>query len=336
MIPRAKRQVLFALALVCAMGWAAAQNATLRPDGKPPEDPQLRAEAVRLLERANHLSTPSSWPPNEMTLHFRIAAPAPGNPNEGEYVSSIGGPGLRRQHWHYGAYENTQIRNGQRLSVSGSQTPQPTFLGLLTELAPIYLVRFDNQDIIRSIADSAAETRCIQFDTITGERLQSNEACVDARNGWLVSVRIGDTLTRNSKFFPFQGAFLPGHIERWSGGRMVIELEESVVLKSGYPEDFFTVPEGSTGFICQQFRRAFEVNTPQPPPGTGIEITDIRLQGLIGTDGRVVNLKPLDTAHPELNEEAMKLVSTWTYQPATCQGNPVTWGTTFTVQFKGR
>lgn len=333
---RTNRIVLLPLALACAGASGAAQSATVRPDGGPPEDPVLRAEAVRLLERANHVSSPSIWPANEMTLRFRVAVPAAGDPYEGEYVSSIGGTGLRRQHWRYGAYEHTQIRNGQRLSVTGSQAPQPAILSLLTELAPIYLIRFDNQDVIRSIVDSSPDARCIEFDTVTGERFQANEVCVDLRNGWLLSVRAGDNLTRNSNFFPFQGSFLPGHIERWSAARKVIEIDSTDVLKSDYPEDYFTVPDSSTGFICQQFRRAFEVNTPQPPAGPLIQITDIRLQGLIDTNGRVTNLKPLETSNSDLNEQAIKLVSTWTYQPATCEGKPVAWGSTFTVHFKGR
>jgi hypothetical protein len=314
-----------------------AQTATLRPDGGAPEDPALRAEAIRLIERANHISTPSVWPPNEMTLRFRVDPPADGRPSEGEYTSSVGAPGQRRQHWQYGSYDVTQIRNGTRLAVSGTRGPQPAVLHLLTELAPIYLVRFDNQDVIRSINAPGPDTRCIQFDTIAGERMQSNnEICVDTKYGWLLSTRLGETLTRNSNFSPFQQAYLPGQIERWVAGRKVIEVDESVVLKPGYSEDFFSVPEGSTGFICQQFRRVYEVSTPQPPAGSSIRIIDVRLRGFIGTDGHTTGLTPLDPTYPELNEEAQKLVSTWLYQPATCEGKPAAWGTTFTVHFKGR
>jgi len=335
-MPLVNRPVLLPLAFVCVAGWAAAQTATLRPDGSPPEDPVLRAEAVRLLERANRVSTPSVWLTNEMTLRFHLTTPAPGDPVDGEYVSSVGGDGLRRQHWRYGTYDYTQIRNGQRFAEIGPRVLQPPAVRLLAELAPIYLVRFDNQDVIRSIADASPDARCIQFDTISGDRLQSNEVCVDPRNGWLLSVHTGDTLTRNSNFFPFQGAFFPGHIERWSAGRKVIEVEETLVLKSDYPADYFTVPENSASYVCQQFRRAFAVNTPQPPAGSSIQITDIRLQGLIDANGRVISLNPLDSSRPDLNEEAIKLVSTWTFQPATCEGQPVNWGTSFTVHFKGR
>jgi hypothetical protein len=335
-MPLVNRPVLLPLALVCVAGWTAAQTAILRPDGSPPEDPALRAEAVRLLERANQVSIPARWVGNELTIRFHVLSPAPGEAADGEYVSSVSDDGLRRQYWHYGAYEHTLIRNGWSVGEIGPRGLQPVAVRLATALVPIYLIRFDNQDVIRSIVDASPGSRCIQFDTISGDRLQSNEVCVDPRNGWLLSVRIGDTLTRNSNFFPLLGAFFPGHIERWSAGRKVIELEESLVLKNDYPEDYFIVPENSAVHVCQEFRRAFEVNTPQPPPGSSIQITDIRLQGLIGTDGRVSTLKPLDSSRPDLNDEAIKLVSTWTFQPATCEGKPVVWGSTFTVHFKGR
>jgi hypothetical protein len=313
------------------------QTATLRPGAGPPEDPTLRAEAVRLLERANRLSTPAVWPPNELTLRYRVGKPAPGDPYEGDYFSSVGGRGLRHQEWHYGAYRYTQIRNGTRLALSDSGVPQPGILNVLNQIAPIYLVHFDGQDIIRSIAGPVEGTRCIEFDSVTGDHEQANEICVDGGNGWLLSIRTGDTLTTTSNFFPFEDSFLPGHIERWVGGQMVMTVEETDVLKNDYPADYFTVPESSTGFICQEIRMPFAVNTPQPAPGTSsIDVIDVQLQGFITGSGRVVDLKPVELAHPELNAEAIKLVSTWTYAPATCGGNVVGFGQMFTVHFKGR
>jgi hypothetical protein len=326
----ARLGLVFALVELAANG----QTATLRPGSGPPEDPQLRAEAVRLVERANQLSTPAVWPPNEMTLRYRVGKPAPGDPYEGDYFSSVGGPGLRHQEWHYGAYQRTQIRNGTRLAFSGKGSP-PGILHVLDQMAPIYLVHFDGQDIVRSITGPAGGTRCIQFDTVSGE--QSNEICVDDRNGWLLSIRTGDTLTTTSNFFPFEKSFLPGHIERWEGGQMVMEVDETVVLKSDYPPDYFSVPENSNGGICQEFRKPFAVNTPQPPPQySSVSVIDVQLQGLITQTGHVINLTPVELTHPELNAEAMQLVATWTYAPATCVGKPVTLGTTFTVHFKGR
>lgn len=326
-----------ALSAFVLASFARAQHTTLRPES-PPEDPKLRAEAVSLLERANHVSTPAAWPPNEMRLRFRIPNPAPGESGEGEYVSSVGGKGLRRQVWTYGEYQQTQIRNGQRLFVSqGHKAPRPAFMELLGRLAPIYLVRFDEQDIIRSITHTPEGSRCIQFETVQGDHQQQlNEVCVDAVHGWLLSLRLGNELTRNSNFFPFNGAFLPGRIERWKDGKLLIEIEETDVEKSDYPPDFFDVPADTKAYFCDDFVRAFAKNTPQPAQGPSASVHDVLLTGTIDMDGRVFGLKPVDEVRPDLNEEAIKLVSTWTYTPATCRGEPAVWQTTFTVHFKGR
>ncbi len=312
-----------------------AQTATLRRDS-PPEDTRLRAEAVALLERANRVSQPMVWPPNEMRHHFTIPNPAPGDATEGDYTSSIG-VDTRRQEWRYGAFQITQIRNGRRMSFSERTAPMPAILQVLPKITPIYLGRFDHEDIIRSITAGPNGSRCIQFDTVFGDRQQAAEICVDTDAGYLLSIRQGDQITRNSNFFAFNGSFLPGHIERWIGNRELIAVDQTVVPKNDYPPDFFSVPETSTGFACQDFRRAFAVNTPQPPlQSSSPDVHDIVLSGVIGVDGHVTGLRPLDQMLPDLNDQAMKLVGTWTFTPASCNGKPAVWGNTFTVHFKGR
>jgi hypothetical protein len=296
----------------CCLYSAAAQTASLRTGPYPPEDPALRAEAVRLVERANLVSTPGIWPPNEMVLHFHVGDPPSGFPADGEYVSSVGGTGLRRQVWSYGDFHYTQVRNGQRLKLNQGTVAMPAVLQVLKEMAPIYLVRFDNQDIVRAIGAPIDGIRCIQFDTVTGERTQSNEICVDEKNGWLISVRGGDVVTKNASFFPFGQSSLPGHIERWRGNRLLMSVDETVTLKSDYPPEYFDVPADSPAFLCPDFRRAFEIHTPQPEPGGSTEVTDIRLYGYIDQNGIVGGLRPIETTYPNLNEEAIQIVSKWT------------------------
>jgi hypothetical protein len=330
------RAALPAFAGLFAACFLSAQTATLRPESQPPEDPKLRAQAVALLERANRVSTPAAWPPNQMTLRFRVPDPAPGESAEGEYVSSFGGPGLRRQEWRYGEYQPMQIRNGQRMSITQNQAPKPGIVELLPTLTPIFLGRFDHEDIIRAIVDGPGDARSIQFETVFGDRSQSGEICVAGQEGWLLSIRQGDEVTRNSNFFAFAGAFLPGHIERWTGSRKVIEIDEAVVPKSDYPPDFFSVPETATGFICENFRRAYAENTPQPVPSGSPNVRDVKVLGMIGADGHVYGLKAIEQSEPDLNAEAIALVSTWTFTPATCGGKPAAWERVFTVHFKGR
>jgi len=325
------------LVLTLAPLSAYAQTATLRAGSGAPEDPTLRAEAVRLLERANHLSTPAVWPPNVLTLRFHVPNPAPGDPYDGEYVSSVGGYHLRRQEWVYGAYRVTQIRNGDRFNATQPGVPMPGVVHVLDQVAPIYLVHFDAQDIIRSITEPSEGTRCIEFDTVAGDHEQANEICVESQHGWLLSIRTGDTLTKDSNYFPFQNAFLPGHIERWVGGQQVIGVEETVELKNDYPPDFFTLPANANGFACPELLPPFPVNTPQPPQrSSSIAVFDVLLEGYVTNTGHVYGLRAIDQLHPDLNQEAIKLVSTWTYMPSTCAGRVGWFFMTFTVHFKGR
>jgi hypothetical protein len=322
------------LLLMFTAGLIHAQTATVRPDAQPVEDPKLRAEAVSLLERANHVSSPAVWGSNELTLRFQVPNPPEGQPSEGDYVSDVAAPGVRRQEWHYGAYQLIQIRNGQRIGALQNTVPKPLALEWLQRIAPIYLVRFDHEDLIRSIADGPAGSRCIRFDTVSGDRLQEGEVCIDTKNGWLLSIREGDVTTRNSNFFPFAGAFLPGHIERWVGNTMLIAVEETVVAKE-FPPELFKVPENSTATICPEFRRAYAVSTPQPEPGSSPYVSDVTLTGYIGQDGHVSGLRSIDPTSPELSADAIKQVSAWTFTPATCDGKPVTWESQFVVHFKG-
>lgn len=328
------RSILLPSVVAFTVQFSQAQTATVRPDALPVEDPKLRAEAVSLLERANHVSSPAVWGSNELTLRFHVPNPVDGQPNDGEYVSDVAAPGVRRQEWHYGTYQLIQIRNGQRIGALQNNVPKPLALEWLQRVAPIYLVRFDHEDIIRSITDGPGDSRCIHFDTVFGDRLQAGEACVDPKSGWLLSIRQGDVTTRNSNFFAFGGAFLPGHIERSVGDSLLIAVDETVVAKD-FPAEMFKVPENSTASICQEFRGAYAVNTPQPEPGSAPYVSDVTLTGFVGVDGHVSGLKSIDPSHPELRTEAVKQVSAWTYTPATCNGKPVAWETQFVVHFKG-
>jgi len=143
-------------------------------------------------------------------------------------------------------------------------------------------------------------------------------------------------VTKDSNFFPFGKSFLPGHLERWRGNQLLLSADETVTLKSDYPPEYFDVPADSRAFLCPDFRRAFEIHTPQPKPGGSSEVTDIRLYGHIDQDGNVGGLKPIEATYPDLNEEAIRIVSKWTYAPAQCGGKPAWWQTTFTVHFRGR
>ena len=79
------------------------------------------------------------------------------------------------------------------------------------------------------------------------------------------------------------------------------------------------------------------ISTPQPQPGTsGTDIVDIIVHGMIRENGKTEALQVQSSPRPDLNAEALSLVSTWTFQPMMCNDKPATRGADFVVHFQGR
>ncbi|PYU77731.1 MAG: hypothetical protein DMG50_29870 [Acidobacteria bacterium] len=285
------------------------QTTTLRRDVAPVEDPLLHAEAVRLLERAVMLTVPV-WPANEEFANFRVPHPAPGEASEGSIKIGVRTPVNKRWEFTY------------------------------RKLLPAFHGRFEPADIIRAIVDTTMEgrpARCIDFDTLKGDQQQSGQVCVDADRGFLLSVRQGDETIRQSAYFRFNNASLPGHIERWVANEKLLDIDSSVVVRTDYPPEYFDYPpDAKIDNSCREFHRAFAENTPQPVPKTlSNEAITVRVHGRVGKDGKPAALKALDVARPDFAEEAVRVVSTWTFHPAMCVYEPATQEMDFEVTFKG-
>ncbi len=316
-----------------------AQTATLRPEAAPAEDPQLRAEAVRLMERAVMLTTPV-WPANEEFFNFRVLNPAPGEAAEGAMKIGVRTRVNKRWEFTYGTYKFIRVEDGSEFATYRSESAEPAALTSVRRLVPAFHGQFEAADIIRRVGDSTVDdrpARCIDFDTIKGDQQQSGQVCVDAQSGFLLSVRQGDETIRQSGYYRFNNASLPGHIERWVGTQKLIEIDSRVLVRTEYPPDYFDYPpDAKIDNGCREFHRAFADRTPQPEPkAQSDEAISVRLHGRVGKDGKPIALKVLDTVRPDLAEEALRVVSGWTFHPAMCEYQPATQEMDFEVRFKG-
>lgn len=316
-----------------------AQTTTLRPDAAPAEDPEVRAEAVRLMERADMLTTPV-WPANEEFFNFKVLQPATGEASEGAIKIGVKTRVNKRWEMTYGTYRFVRVQDGGELATYQSETTEPAALTSVRRLIPAFRGVFEPADMVRRIADSTVEgrpARCIEFDTLKGDQQQSGQVCVDAQSGFLISVRQGDETIRQSDYFRFNNASLPGHIERWVGDQKLIEIDSKVVVRTEYPPEYFDYPtDAKIDHGCREFHRAFTDHAAQPEPRTqSNEAITVRLHGRIGRDGKPVALKVLDAVRPDLAEEALRIVSGWTFHPAMCEYQPATQETDFEVRFKG-
>lgn len=307
------------------------------------EDAQLRARAFQMVERAKDVSVPKAAAApivNETSLTFR-ALGADGAMHEGSYSRLFAGPTGTRLEYTSPDFHLVTIQLPDRVAFIGPSRVLPPEFREMLKLLPIPLWRLDNEDVIREIKQTnhkGVQAQCVEFDTIRGPDTFNNEFCFDASTGAEIYVRSGNLEFENSAFFDFAGAKLPGHIVQSRNGTEIMDVKLTrTVLAGELSPDMFTPPEtANIGMRCKTFRRAFGQSMPQPAAGSGASVTEILVHAVIGPDGKVLDAAVESSDRPDLNEEALKTASSWTFTPAACNGQPNTQESNLVIRFQGR
>lgn len=306
------------------------------------EDVKLREQAIQLMERANAASLLAGYRDYEQVVSFTFHDLLNGQITTGTYSRTSAGSEGRREEFNYGTYHAVLAIAGDRQSTTRIYNEAPE-IGELVDQLPIFLGRFDDQDLIRSIEDSnvgGRAAKCINFDTHLGVGVQANQMCVDAERGTLLRWRVGEELIENSDFFQISTLWEPGHIRHFVRGALRVEIEQHI-SRTSVPVDVktFSPPSGewSKWWKCQNYRRAVGIFTPMPPPGSqGTGIVDVVVRALISDKGVVQPSIIVSSLRPDLNDEAMKLTATWKFDPLMCNDKVAATTADLVVHFQGR
>jgi hypothetical protein len=303
------------------------------------EDPQLRQEAIRLMEKATSMSTAPNLPNLERIDTLRVFGSEPGV-QEGSFTRVVIQGTGRRDETTFGNYHVIDVWTRGRLATSRTREVAPPDVATLMRLTPIYLVHFDHEDVIHAISDrdiNGRSARCILFDTVAGQKTQNNELCVDAANGTLLFSKLGNETIENSDYFPFAGALMPGKIGYSYGGVRKLEISQTMTpLPEGAANVLAAPPDAQIRTLCTTFRRAFGESMPQPKAGNGGGNFDLVLRGMIGVDGKVHDAVIQSSERSDLDPEALGLIQQWVFTPAMCNGHPNPTQASFTLHFQGR
>ena len=312
----------------------------LTPAENAAQDPKIRSEAVQLLERANGVSMSPKLPNLERTDTFRVldtTSPV----REGTFTRVVIQGAGRREETTFGDYHALNVFTQAGVSTVRTAELRPAEVETMMRLTPIYLVSFADDDVIHAIGDKAGtngqRARCIEFDTVRGQRIENNEICVDASNGTFVTQKLGNWLAEYSEYFEFAGELLPGKIDFSRDGVRKLEITQTVVeLKDATENVLAAPPNAGTRVWCKTYKRAIGQSMPQPKEGRGGRDIDVAIRGIIGTDGKVQQTVVQNAERADLAAEALALVQQWVFAPAVCNGQPNWEEATFVVHFHGR
>jgi hypothetical protein len=302
------------------------------------QDPQVRSEAVELMERATAASVAAKLPNLERVDTF-LAMDTPNGAREGSFTRVVVQGVGKREESSFGDYHFVQIWTNGRIASSGSQEIAPPEIETVYNITPIRIPRFDGEDVIHRIvtkAVAAKNARCIEFDTIKGQTIENNEFCLDPANDTLILSKTGDELIENSDFFSFAGQLLPSKITYTFAGVRKLQISQAMTeLKS--TDSVLTAPaDAQIGIFCKAYRRPIGVSMPQPKAGNGGRDIDVAIRGIIGVDGKIHEAVVQSAERADLGEVALNLVRQWVFTPGMCDGSPNTTESIFMVHFHGR
>jgi len=303
------------------------------------QDQDVRREAIQLLEHANAVSMSPKLPNLERIDTFRVLDPASG-PREGSFTRVVIQGTGRREEVNFGSYQAVSVWTRAGLTTNRKTDLLPVEVENLLRITPIYLHRFDDQDVIHAIVEKAGngqKVRCIEFDTIRGQKLQNNEFCIDPANGTLVSEKLGEEVVENSDFFPFAGALMPAKIVYSYAGVRKLEISQTMTELENATDGVLSAPPNSAErHYCQTFRRPIGLSTPLPKIGNGGSDSEVVIRGIVEADGRVHDAVVQAAERADLGLEALSLVRQWTFTPAMCNGQPNAQETVLVLHFHGR
>ncbi|HEX8815256.1 MAG TPA: energy transducer TonB [Terriglobales bacterium] len=303
------------------------------------QDVKVREEAVILLEHADRASSTPDLPNLERVDTFRVFAGEPAV-REGSFSRVVIQGTGRRDESSFGSYHVVNFWSRKGVAISGAPTLRPPELVTLMQIAPIQRLQFNGEDVIRSVVSRSVDghaARCIEFDTVAGQKTEQNEVCVDSASGVFLSQKLGDELVEYGEFFPFSGGLMPGKISYSFAGVLKMEVTQTMTVLGGDAKNVLSAPpDAKMHNICTTYRRPFGISMSQPKPGNGGSDTDVIVRGVVGEDGKLYNPLVQSSERPDLNEEALSVVSRWTFAPAMCDGKAEAHEVALTVQFQGR
>src|SRR5579872_4804878 len=302
------------------------------------QDVQVRQAAVLLLEKADAATTPVRLPNLERTDTFRVFSNS--GVIEGTFTRTVIQGTGRREETTFGDYHVLDVITGPNLAtVRNKELPPPEVITLM-RISPIFHVRFDHSDVIRGIANREVNghvARCIEFDTVNGQKTEANEICIDASNNTLLLQKMGDELIEYAEYFPFAQALLPGRIDYSFDGARKMEITQVMeAISETTPNVLVAPPNADLRQACKTWRRPFGTYMPQPKPGNGGTNVDVVVRGRILEDGKIHDAEVQSSTRPDLNNEALALIQQWVFTPGLCNDRPGPFEALYALHFQGR
>ncbi len=186
----------------------------------------------------------------------------------------------------------------------------------------------DDTDIVRRIRNrnfGSTPATCIELDTVRGARKASQELCLGKNDSLLVYFQKDDLEYFWSDYRVFRGKRLPAHIEVREHGDKIIEADRTFKEAEALKPASIIVPAGlAADSVCRTKLPPVLRSAPGPefPVGVAKYNGSVVLAILVNKDGSVQDSQVLQSLDSVYDHEAQRVIKSWKFSPALCDGQP--------------
>lgn len=294
------------------------------------ENKALRARAQAMLKRAADLVDLRSATTPAFRLHARLrAAWSADKMEEGTYDLVWMTPSVWREEVAFPGYARIRVGGEGKywqLRSTDYELLRVYDLDSLLRLAKkLHLSNTEKVKRIKTRKESSAELECIETEAHHNNKYRY---CFDETSGALV--RIEDPLNayEYSSYLTLGQLRFPGVLRSRQSKQVELEVEvDDLHSISHAPLALFDPPPGAKAWISCEHPKGGELKSraaPEYPRPLSSSLSrpqgEVAVYAVIQTDGRLRDLKIVETGGPQLDRATLAAIREWVYTPVTCDG----------------
>lgn len=307
------------------------------------EDLDLRAKANALLVQAQKLAVfdpDVTKTPFHESVSFLFFGLIDGD-QKGTFVRDWASKEQWRSKWEVPDYQEINVRNGGQIGERATAEFEPLrILQLKSALPPVPVLLGEN-DLVKKLeleTVNGLAARCIKFEAVRGRDRVNCEVCVNAANNTLLRWSDEQREIDWTDYIPFGEKFYPRHLVVKEHGNKIIEAEiEFRDAPDVSPRKFEMPSDMRLHKACEHFSEP--IVTKQESPIHPRHAWTLRVNAVVvvevrvGVEGKVDAAQIIETGGSDLDLAALDAVKKWEFEPAKCDGDPVSDKSTVAVYF---
>ena len=242
-----------------------------------------------------------------------------------------------------GDFEQTEIRNGDRLYTSRNLSFTPVRIGELISLLQFaegsegLLARNKKERI-----ENGVEMVCIRVEGAS--RGKTHEVCVDSVSRDILSDEWREPPDERrreqySDYFDFGGHRYPRKLQLLVNGLKVVTANVDNLTTAAFDQTLLVAPKGAIERRqCADMKHAVPVRTPDPMyPKSASEnklTGDTTIAMTVLTDGSVSGIRLVGSAARSMDDASLQTLKSWRFKPAMCGSEPVVSDIEVVVSFR--